>query len=280
MRSALALYGGLNDALVDSPFVAIPERSEFPIIHGESLRKVPITILKSFYTNWKPDIRTLAVRPGTPTPLLSSRLSCNGLIEGIHLSSPNEAFIKCRIEISYLENWLGDSPFKFDIADSCEHVCIDYTRPKNEEYPIDACKCLVRFVRAVKLPGLPSHAPSIEHRAVIEIDSSDPMPLGWFQTRLSELVDLFSFLYGGNIQSRQLALFKSTTDDTEAALYYPWPNVAAIEYGAMDKAGVPESTLQHLIHSHVRSTQERTVWCKITEEGSLFNGAENGNIAK
>ena len=56
----LALYGGLNDAIVDSPLSATPERNEFSIIHGESLNKVPITLLKSFYTHWTPDIRTLS----------------------------------------------------------------------------------------------------------------------------------------------------------------------------------------------------------------------------
>lgn len=231
---SLALYGGLNDARVDSPFCATPTRSDFPIIYGESLDRVPITILKAFYTKWKPNIRTLAVRSGTCTGLLSSRLSCSEVVEGLHLSLPKDTFIKCRIDMPYFENWLGDSPFKFDMAGSGEHVRIDYNRPKNEEFPIATCKCLVRFIRSMKLSGFPSHTPSIEHLAAVEIVPSQPMTVSLFQTHASEIVDLFSFLYGGNIQSRQLTLFKNNTDDSGATLYYRRHKVKSIEYGAMD----------------------------------------------
>jgi hypothetical protein len=230
----LTLYGGLNDALVDSPFSATPQSTEFPIIYGESLDKVPITILRSFYTNWTPDIRTLAVRPGTPAAILSSQLSCHEMIKGIHLSSPDDVFIKCCIEIPYFENWLGDSPFRFNMAGSGESVSIEYTRPNNEEFTIAACKCLVRFVRSVKPPGFPSSEPSIEHRAYVEVESSEPKPVSWFQTHASEIVDLFSFLYGGNILSRQLTLFKNNTDGNGATLYYRRHKIKPIEYRTMD----------------------------------------------
>jgi hypothetical protein len=230
----LALYGGLNEAIVDSPFMAKPEHTEFPIILGESLDRVPITILKSFYTNWKPDIKTLAVKPGTRTALLSSRLLCHEAIEGIHLSSSDDGFNKCRIEIPYFENWLGDSPFTFNMAGSGEHVRIDYARPENEEFPIASCKCLVRFVRSVRPPGFPGYEPSIEHRAYVEVESYEPMPMNWFCKHASEIVDLFSFLYGGNILSRQLTLFKSITSDNEVKLYYTRPKVKSIEYSSMD----------------------------------------------
>ena len=42
------------------------------------------------------------------------------------------------------------------------------------------------------------------------------------------------------------------------------------------KAGVPESDLRRLVHSHGRLSQKRAVWSRITEEGSPLNGAESG----
>ena len=177
----LALQGGLSDADTGFPFGATPEHSEFPIIHGESLNGVPITILASFYTRWTPDIRSLSMRSGTIVALLSSELSCNAMIHGRHLSSPDEAFIKCWAEIPSFDIWLGDSPFEVRIEDSGEHVRIDYTRPDNEEFPIDGCHCVVRFLRTVKPPGFPTYCPSIKHRTDLEIETSKPMPLSWFQ---------------------------------------------------------------------------------------------------
>lgn len=230
----LALYGGLNDAIVDTPISATPEGNAFPVIHGESLRGVPITVLRSFYTNWTPNVRTLAVKPGTHVGILSSRLLCHELVEGLHLSSQEDTFTKCRIEIPCLENWLGDSPFKFDMGGSGEHVRIDYTRPKNEEFSIPACECFVRFIRSVTPPGFPSHTPSIEHRAAVELAPFTPMPLNWFQTFVPEIVDLFSFLYGGSLQSRRLTLFTNTTGEDEATLYFSRPKVEPIEFETSD----------------------------------------------
>ena len=230
----LALYGGLNDARTDPPLSATPELSEFPIIHGESLDRVPITMFGTFYTRWTPDIRGVAIRPGTLVPLLSSELSCNAMILGSYLSSQDETFIKCRIEIPHLDNWLGDSPFQIGMEGSGEHIHIDYTRPNNEEIPVDGCDFSVRFVRTVRPPGYPCYSPSIEHRTDLEIVASKPMPLIWFQQHASEITDLFSFLYGGCVQSRRLALVKSITGDDEVTLYYPRPEVKLVELTTTD----------------------------------------------
>jgi hypothetical protein len=231
---SLALYGGLSEARVESPFSATPICCDYPIIHGESLDGRPVTVLKTFHTKWKPDIRTLALTPGTCVGLRSSQLSCHEIIEGCHLSSCDEKFTKCDIEVPSFENWLGDSPFTVDMADSCEHVSIDYTRPKKQEFQIPARDCFVRFIRSVRPPGFPSHAPSIEHRATIEIASVKPMPMGWFQTLASEIVDLFSFFYGGNLLSRQVTLVTGNTDDRGSTLYYCRHKVKPVEFTAMD----------------------------------------------
>ena len=130
----LNLYGGLNEARATFPFSATPEETEFPVIHGESLDRVPVTLLDSFYTKWKPAIRSFGIRTGTRTELLSSRLCGNGMVNGIHLRSPDDQFTKCRVEIPYLENWLGDSPFAVDNQGSFEKIHVDYSRPANEVF--------------------------------------------------------------------------------------------------------------------------------------------------
>jgi hypothetical protein len=156
------------------------------------------------------------------------------MIEGIHLASPDDGFARCRIEIPYFENWLGDSPFAFDLVGSGESFRLDYARPGDEDFHLDACKSLVRFVRSVRLPGFPSHEPSIGHRAYVELESSEPMPASWFCNQASEIVDLISLMYGGRVQSRELALSQSILSDDAATLYYPRPKVSPIEYGTSD----------------------------------------------
>lgn len=229
----LALYGGLNDAHTALPFSATPESSEFSVIHGESLDRVPITILGAFYTKWTPDIRTLAVQPGTHVALLSSELTCHAMVHGSHLLPQDEAFIKCRVEIPYLDNWLGDSPFKVGMEGAGDHVRIDYARPGDEEFTLDDCDCVVRFVRTVRPPGFPCYSPSIEHRTDLEIEAFKPMPLRWFQQHASEIVDLFSFLYGGCILSRRVALIRNADGDNEATLYWPRHKVKLVEFEPM-----------------------------------------------
>src|ERR1700733_1259929 len=98
----LALYGGLNLAVVDSPLCAMPEAWEFPMIYGESLDGVPVTLLQSFYTEVTPDIR-LESRAGTKVVIRSSQLSSNLMLVGIHLASPEIRFRKYRAEIAFLE---------------------------------------------------------------------------------------------------------------------------------------------------------------------------------
>jgi hypothetical protein len=35
------------------------------------------------------------------------------LLEGFHLSSPDETFSKCRVKVPYLEDWLGVSIYQW-----------------------------------------------------------------------------------------------------------------------------------------------------------------------
>lgn len=230
----LELCGGLTDAIIESPLVATPEQNEFPVIHGESLKKVPITILHSFHSKWTPDITTLAVQPGTRKALLSSSLLCQKALVGIHLASPDDGFTSCRIEVPCLETWLGDSPFEFKMDGSGEHVQLDYVRPQNTEYVISDYGYSIHFIRTVKPPSFPGFSPSIEHRAYVDIVPSTPMPLEKIEGVATEFVALLSFLYGGILQSQRMTLFKRLSDYDGSALYYPRPKSILSEYGMND----------------------------------------------
>ena len=144
----LELYGGLNDALAKSPLSAVPEANEFPLVLGESLDEMPITVLRSFYTQWAPASVPLPFRPGTPSGVRSSKLSCHIAILGIHLQSPTDGFAQRCIEIPCLENWLGDEPFDIRFNDdSFDNIQVSYDRPKDEKYEIKGHFSLIPTVK-------------------------------------------------------------------------------------------------------------------------------------
>ncbi len=231
---SLVLYGGLNDAKFDSPFSATPEVTEFPVIHGESLQSVPVTLLRSFYTKWSPDIRRLGVRPDEHTQILSSELHCHAIVVGAHLSTADDCFDKCRIEIPALETWLGDKPFEVDIGNGFDRVHVNYTRPLDDAFELSTCRLRVRFIRSVKPPGFPGYSPSIDHRAFVEVEPFEPMSVNCLRDHAGEVTDLFSFLYGGDLVSRRLWLFNKGSEIDKVALYYCRHPVAVADYGALD----------------------------------------------
>ncbi|MCB0321294.1 MAG: hypothetical protein KDD60_10230 [Bdellovibrionales bacterium] len=51
----LTLYGGLSKATVESPFMATPDQTEHSLVYGDSEDGTSITVIKPFYTKWKPD---------------------------------------------------------------------------------------------------------------------------------------------------------------------------------------------------------------------------------
>lgn len=230
----LRLYGGLNEAQADSPFSATPEELEFPVIHGESLRGVPITVLDAYYTKWTPDIRTLAIPPGTRTAILASRIHCRLTLTGIHLSSQDDGFLTCRIQVPDLEHWLGDRPFAVTVGKACKQVAIQYTRPEDEQFEIEIHDCIVKLVRSVRLPGAPSYNAGVGHLCYVEVAALTPKPAKWFLDRSFEIVDLLSVLYGGNLLSRRLTLFGGASDHDGASVYYPRHNVKVPGWRPMD----------------------------------------------
>ncbi|HET6574122.1 MAG TPA: HEPN domain-containing protein [Fimbriiglobus sp.] len=231
----LSLYEGLNEAHVESPFSATPTSTEFPVILGETLEAVPVTVLRSFYTKWTPDVRTLAVRPGTTTAIRSAELHCGWLLEGVHLSSPDETFAKCRVEIPYLEDWLGESPFRAEMGGEGETVRLDYTRPTNISIEISATSSALRLIHAVRPPGHPlGTSPTIEHHTYMEIAPAEPKPINWFVSQASEIVGLLAVCYGGSLLSRRLTLYKDGPSRAGALLYYPRHTAEVGPYTAMD----------------------------------------------
>jgi len=230
----LELYGGLNDAKVTSLLIAEPEIKGFPIVHVETLDKFPITLVNTFYTGWQPDTPQLPFQEGASTELLSSRLDANGMLLGVHLSSLGDRFTKCRLEVPNFETWLGDQPFKVEMESAGRTVRVEYSRPDNEGFSLGGSNCRIRVVRAVKPPGFPSHTPSIEHRAYVEIEpSAGPVSVTWFRNHAEQVVDLLSILYGDNLLSRRFWLFQPS-GDAAATVYYPRHKVALPEYRTMD----------------------------------------------
>lgn len=215
----LELYGGLNEAICDSPFGGKPEADEFPMIYGESLANESITLLRSFYTNWSPDIRSLRVQPDTRVAIRTAKLTCGIMLVGLHISSPDVTLSKCRIEIPSFETWLGDNPFTIDVEGQFDALRLKYTRPECEEFKLLKAQCVLRFVRAVRPPGFPDHSPKIEHRAYAEIEPTVPRPLTWFADRTNWLLNLFSLFFGQSMSSRSLSLHKTGVQESATVFY-------------------------------------------------------------
>lgn len=233
-RMTLSLYGGLNNVIANTPFDFEPAKDKFPVIHGESLDNTPITLLDSFYTYRSPGVRTLGIRPGTSVELASSRLHCNLAAIGEHMSSSEQHFSKCRVEIPSLVTWLADSLFSVDIDDKFRNVKVDYSRPDQREYVLTAHGCTIRITHSVRPPGFPTTAPQIRHKSYVEIESHDPKPIQWFVTRSAEIVDLFSLLYGGTLQSHRLILFDKIGSHGGVSLQMPRKRTKDVAYRHFD----------------------------------------------
>lgn len=230
----LSLYGGLSDATAESPFSATPDESEYSLVYGESEDNVPITVLKPFYTKWKPDITTFAVRPGSKVRLRSSQLHCRFIVEGVHLSSEDDTFSKCRVEVPNLDVWLGVSPFKIDMKDSFRSMSLDYVLPENQQFEIDRSACRVSFIHAVTPPGLPlGSSPAISHHTYVKIEPLQPQPLKDLLDCSSDVVDLLSVVYGGPVLSKRTMLYRPSHDEP-ISIFYPRHEVTCKSYDTHD----------------------------------------------
>ncbi|WP_417379456.1 HEPN domain-containing protein [Gimesia sp.] len=230
----LSLYGGLSEATVESPFSAKPDELEYSLIHGELEDNTAITVLKPFYTKWKPDITTLAVRPGSKVELRSSQLGCGAIVEGAHLCSSDETFSKCRVEIPCLDIWLGVSPFNIDMKDLPRSISLDYSIPEDEQYKIESSDCRVSFTHAVTPPGLPlGSSPVISHHTYLEIDLLQPQTFYQILSRSSDVVDLLSVVYGGPLMPSRTMLYRPSYDEP-LSVFYPRHEVESKSYDTHD----------------------------------------------
>lgn len=216
----LNLYGGLNDAVVENPFSAKPNTTEFPLIYGESEDNTQFSLLEAFYTKFTPDITTRAVRPGERVGIRSSQLHCHAVIDGVHLLSPDEAFVKCRLEIPHIDVWLGVTPFKCDLNDKSRHVSLKYKPPKDETYKLKNSACQVGIVHAVTPPGLPhGPSPTIAHQTFLDIAPSEPKLLKQLLALSSDIVAFLSIAYGGPLQSIRTMLYLPSNDQPLPVFY-------------------------------------------------------------
>jgi hypothetical protein len=228
----LFLYGGLDTVIAQSPFHFEHGKGAFPEIHGESLDGLPITLLDSFYTYRKPGIQSFQVMPGTTVPLLLSRLHCNLAALGGHHTA-DSTFKKCHIEVPSLTTWLADPVFDFDYGDiSLGNYRVEYSRPKIREFALPSHGCIVRIVHSVQLPSIPTTAPRMRHKSGIEIVAVMPQSIEWFVELTGEVMDLFSLLFGGVLNSKRLKLIGEDHDET--SVYLPRKRIKQKAYRHFD----------------------------------------------
>lgn len=231
-RMDLVLYGGLDTVIAQSPFHFEHGKGAFPEIHGESLDGLPITLLDAFYTYRKPGIQSFQVVPGTTVPLLSSRLHCNLAALGGHHAA-NSTFNKCHIEVPSLTTWLADPVFSFNESDSSlGNFRVEYSRPKIKEFSQPSHGSVVRIIHSVQLPSIPTTAPRIRHKSYIEIAAAMPQSIEWFVETTGEVMDLFSLLFGGVLNSKRLILVGEHQD--EISVYLPRKRIKQKAYRHFD----------------------------------------------
>jgi hypothetical protein len=201
----LTLLGGLDDAIGECPFDRVPEVTDPDIIHGESVRGTPITLIGSFYTAWQPggDWLTKAA-----VPITTSKLSCNGIVLGVHLPSETDAFFEsCSVTIPNFARWLGDRPFAVEHSGGNEMPCftVRYTRPANKAFEISDSIGIVRVNYAV-VPPVPLDDATISHHVYLVIEPQESKPFTWYIEIARHLERFFTLLFGQPVQSLRTRL--------------------------------------------------------------------------
>jgi hypothetical protein len=232
----LKLCGALCEATRFTPFHSQPEVMEHAVIHGESLDKQSITLFEGFYTSWNPDISlsNFVSEPGAKVQILKSQLEIRCVLTGNHFSSKDDGFTRCQIEVPHFETWLGCKPFCYDNSPTLDQFSVTYRRPEDEYFFARSLDSEIRFVHSVRLPSLPTIAPTIQHRSVIQITPKSTKSARWFQKAASDLVDLLSIFYGGNLVSRKLRFFRNPADHEGVAVYFPRYRVKVPDYHFQD----------------------------------------------
>jgi hypothetical protein len=196
--------------------------------NGESAKGSPITLLGSFYTRWK---RGGALLAEPPVPIVSSALTCNAMVLGVHLpSTDGECFDRCSLTIPNLERWLADRPFDVDI-DEAGNISVKYTRPQERRFAVPRCVGDFRFSPAVAPPIDVWDDASIQHRTYVHIEPDAPKSFEWFVRIASETERLFTLLMGRVVQATRTCLI---CNGNEADVLLPKRRIDQPEMGPVD----------------------------------------------
>lgn len=228
----LHLLGAFDDAEGQHPFERALPVTEPAVIHGESAKGTPITLLGSFYTHWQPG-GGLFSKP--PVPIVSSKLTCNAMLLGIHLETEDkECFTRCSLMIPNLDRWLDDRPFDIQINHP-ETVNVTYTRPEERRFAIPECIGDFRFCPVVTPPICPSEDVTIRHWTYVRVDPDGPKNFTWFVRIANEIERLFTLLMGRVVQATETRLMCDGDEDViDSYVYLPRERIHQPEMDPID----------------------------------------------
>ena len=219
----LHLLGAFDDAEGRHSFERRMPEEEPAIIHGQSAKGTPVTLLSSFYTKWQP---AGGLFEEGPVPVRSSKLTCNGMLLGVHLQSENEAsFTKCALTIPNLDRWLDDRPFEITMQ-KVESFSVAYTMPKKRTFEIPGWGKL-HFSPSVTPPFHPWDDVTIRHRTYVQLEPDARRNFAWFVETAGEAERLFTLLFGRVVRVTQNQLSYSQGEDSvDAYVYLPTDRIA------------------------------------------------------
>lgn len=214
----LKLRGAFDDVVGKNPFDRNMPDLEPDVIHGTSAQGTPITLLSSFYTNWKPAGEFFAKGP---VPVTSSKLTCNGMLLGVHLPKEDgESFTSCSLSIPNLDRWLDDRPFEIKM-DRIESIAVNYSMPEKKVFEV-AGWGKFSFVPAVTPPFHPWDDLTIRHRTYAVVEPEAPKNFAWFVKTVDHVERLFTLLFGRAVRATKHRLMYSAGEvSAEAHAYLP-----------------------------------------------------------
>lgn len=214
----LQLLGSFDDAEGPHPFERHMPEVEPAIIHGQSAKGTPVTLLNSFYTNWQ---QAGGIFAEGSVPISSSKLTCSGMLLGVHLQAVDEAsFGKCSLAIPNLDRWLDDRPFEITMQ-KAESISVTYKMPKNRTFEIPGWGKF-HFSPAVTPPFHPWDDVSIKHRTYVQIEPNALRDFEWFVEVIGEVERLFTLLFGRVVRVTQNRLsYVQGEESVDAYLYLP-----------------------------------------------------------
>ncbi|WP_339911621.1 HEPN domain-containing protein [Symmachiella dynata] len=218
-RIQLKLLGAFDDAEGEHPFNRKMAVMEMPIIYGESAKGTRITLLNSFYTNWKPAVN---FRSKLAVPVQASVLHCNTMLIGRHSQHEDEeCFKRCYLTIPNLDRWLDDRPFQFDFEDATEFVGVKYKMPPTRSYDLPDRLGEFIFSPSVIPPVTPWDDVTITNRTRVQIRFEKPKSFSQIMTIVENINRLFTLLMGRVVQAtrtRLVGVGESLADGCEVYL--------------------------------------------------------------